>query len=480
MLAARNIRYDIADRTRATPAGGIGACQLLARRLGLISKIDDRLHLLKVHLPYHESDHVLNIAYNLLAGGDRLEHLELLRSDEAYLDALGARRIPDPTTAGDFCRRFTPEHVVTLLEIFNDVRRTVWRRQPAEFFENAIIDVDGTMAATTGEHKEGMDINYKGEWGYHPLLVSLANTGEPLYIVNRSGNRPSEEGAAEYLDRAAELCKSAGFQQITFRGDTKFSQTERLDGWDAAGYRFAFGFDATDPRYRRAEELAENQWKRLARPPKYEVNTEPRRRRPNVKEEVVRQREFENTRLTNEHVAEFRYRPTKCDRDYRVVVLWKSLTVTKGQQKLFDDAKALFYITNDWESEPEEIVFLANDRCDQENLISQLKTGVRALTAPVDNLVSNWAYMVMASLAWSLKAWMALLLPTKGRWREDHVEERHRLLRMDFRTFRNAWMRVPAQIVRSGRRIIYRLLTWNPWQGAFFRLLDALRLPLLR
>jgi len=305
IMTALNIRYEIADRTRATSHGGIGAIHLLTKKLGLDQAIDQNLGLLKIHLPYHDSDHVLNIAYNLLAGGTCLEHLELLRSDEAYLDALGARRIPDPTTAGDFCRRFDESALFRLQAIFNATRRKVWRQQPKAFFEEAILDADGTMAETSGECKQGMDINYKGQWGYHPLVLSLANTGEPLFVVNRSGNRPSHEQAAFYFDRAIALCRRAGFQ-----------------------------------------------------------------------------------------------------------------------------------------------------------------------------LLSNWAYMVMGSLAWSLKAWAALVLPEDGRWPEKHREEKRKLLRMDFTTFRQAMMNVPAQILSTGRRIVCRLLAWNPWQHVFFRLLDHLRQPL--
>ena len=107
MMTATNIHYEHADRVRGLSAGGIGALFLLAQKIELVKEIDRNLHLLKRHLPYHESDHVLNIAFNLLAGGQRIEHLELRRNDEVYLDALGAERIPDPTTAGDFCRRFS-------------------------------------------------------------------------------------------------------------------------------------------------------------------------------------------------------------------------------------------------------------------------------------------------------------------------------------------------------------------------------------
>jgi hypothetical protein len=245
MLSASNIGYELADRDRAITCGGIGVIHLLARRLGLPQAIDENIHVFKRHLPYQESDHVLNLAYNILAGGTCIEDLELLRTNEAYLDALGAKCIPDPTTAGDFCRRFeTDQQVLQLMDVFNQVRLKVWKQQESSFFDQAIIDADGTIAPTTGECKQGMDISYDGQWGYHPLLISLANTREPLYLVNRSGNRPSHEQAGEYFDRAIAFCREAGFLQILLRGDTDFSQTTRLDGWDGDGVRFIFGINA--------------------------------------------------------------------------------------------------------------------------------------------------------------------------------------------------------------------------------------------
>jgi hypothetical protein len=216
----------------------------------------------------------------------------------------------------------------------------------------------------------------------------------------------------------------------------------------------------------------------LHRPAKYEVQTQPRQRREIVKQRIVEERQFEDIRLAKESVAKFSYRPTKCRNSYSVVVVWKDLEVYQGQKKLFDKSVCFFYITNTWGMDAEDVVFGANDRCDQENLLQQLKSGVRSLSAPVDNLLSNWAYMVMASLAWSLKAWAALMLPEEGRWQEKHREEKRKLLRMDFTTFRRALVNIPAQIVRTGGKILYRLLAWNPWQHVFFRLLDQLRQPL--
>jgi hypothetical protein len=278
VFTASNIHYEVAARTRAIACGGIGAIHLLARKLGLAQAIDQRLNLLKFHFPYHESDHVLNFAYNSLCGGTCLEDIELRRNDVVFLDALGADRIPDPTTAGDFCRRFSAEDVETLQDVFDQTRVKVWKQQPADFFDEAILDVDGTLVATGACCKQGVDIAYDGTWGYHPLIVSLANTGEVLSIVNRPGNRPSHEGAAEQLDLAILLCRQAGFRRVYLRGDTDFTQTRQLDAWDAEGVTFLFGIDAMPNLKVIAEDLPGSGWSELQRPPPYTARGKTRAR----------------------------------------------------------------------------------------------------------------------------------------------------------------------------------------------------------
>ena len=477
MLTARNIHYEIGERGRGIGVGGLGLIHSLVRRYGLAEAIDRRLELLKIHLPYHESDHVLALGYLPLCGGTCLQDLELLRHDEVLLDALGARRLPDPTTAGDFCRRFTAESIQILQDVFHETRLQVWQGQPAAFFEQACVDMDGFLVETTGQCKQGMDIAYDGTWGYHALVLSLANTGEVLSVVNRSANRPSQEGAAAQIDRALEVCFRGGFQRVLLRGDTKFAQTEHLDRWtDDPRVRFLFGYEATPNLKARADDLPARAWRPLQRPARYTVQTQPRERPDNVKEAVVVAREFENRRLQAEEVAEFNYTPIACRKTYRMIVVKKTLSVSKGQQVLFDEVVYFFYLTNDWVSEADEVVFAANDRCNQENLLAQLAGGVRALRAPVDNLESNWAYMVMTALAWNLKAWWALTLPERpGRWQERHQAEKRWVLRLEFKTFVNAFVRLPCQILRTGRKLVYRLLGWNLHQPIFFRLVDVLQ-----
>jgi Transposase DDE domain group 1 len=318
-------------------------------------------------------------------------------------------------------------------------------------------------------------------WGYHPLVVTLANTGEVLRLVNRSGNRPSHEGAAQRFDECIVLCRGAGFQKMVLRGDTDFSQTKHLDRWHEQGdVRFVFGFDSTPALELLADDLPSEVWKPLTRSPKYTVKTQPRQKPPRVKQRLVEQRGFKDIQLVEEWVAETKYRPAACRHEYRLVIVCKLLKVNDpAQGRFFDDYRYFFYISNDWDSEAQGIVFSANDRCDQENEIAQLRS-VRALHAPVDNLLSNAAYMLMTSLAWNLKAWLALSLPepSAGRQREQSRAEKRTLLKMEFRTFLNYFVRLPAQVVRTGRRIVVRLLGWNTWQPTFFRLAEGFSRPL--
>jgi hypothetical protein len=467
MFAAGNIHYEMAERTRAISCGGIGAFHRLAQQTGLVKAINRSVSVLKRHLPYFESDHVLNVAFNTLVGGTCLDDIELRRNDEAYLDALDAERIPDPTTEGDFARRFSEEDVVALMEGVNEIRVRMWKKRLSrEERREAILDVDGTLAPTAGECKEGMGLSYNGVWSYHPLLVSLANTMEPMYLCNRPGNKPSHEGAVEWMDRAAGWARQA-FDRVTFRGDTGFCLTANFDRWTADGIGFAFSFDAMKNLIGIAESLEKTgAFEPLTRPLKHQRQGPARRRKDRVKERIVVENEYKNIRLASEEVAEVQYQPVKCRNAYRLIILKKNLSVEKGENVLFADLRYFFYITNLEEMSTEEVVFFCNERCNQENLIEQLKNGLNALRMPVGDLVSNGAYMVMASLAWTLKAWWALLV--------RDGERREAMLNMEFRRFRQAVVDIPAQIVRTGRRIVYRLLGYNDWIRTFLQTFDRI------
>ena len=467
MFSARNVQYEMADRIRAIDCGAIGAFHLLAQRTGLIDALNERVHVLKQHKPYHVSDHVLNVAYNILTGGTCLDDIERHRNDEAYMDALGAERIPDPTTAGDFSRRFGSAEVLDLMEVVNGIRPRMWKQGlPKGERREAILDMDGVIAPTTGECKEGMDLSYKGVWGYHPLMISLANTMEPLYLVNRPGSRPSHDGAVEWIDRAIARVRGS-FESVCLRGDTDFALTAHFDRWTEGGVRFAFGVDAMPNLVRIAESLRDRRWHALKRRERRPAGVKRRRRPRRVKQAIVEERGYKDIQLHAEHVAEFLYQPGKSRRGYRVIALRKDLWINEKQRPLFQTFRYFFYITNIEELSAPEVVLFCNERCNQENLIEQLKNALNALRMPVRDLASNWAYMVMASLAWTLKAWFALMA--------RRVEDRVSLLTMEFRRFLNAIVLVPCQIIRTGRRLLYRILGYNQWTRTFLTTFTRIR-----
>ena len=474
-------KFELAEKQQAVSASGIALILEMIEKLKLRKHIQRRVQVLKLHAPYDETDHILNIALNLLAGGTCLEHLEHRRTDEAYLNLLGSQRIPDPTTAGDFCRRFSQFDSVNVMKAINDSRRIVWKQQDDSFFDQATVEADGTMVETAGEKKEGIGINHKGQWGYHPLVVSLAETQEVLYLANRSGNRPSHEHAHFYFDLAIEQCREVGFRKIVLRGDTDFSQTEHLDRWHEDNVQFVFGYDAAPNLVRIADSIDEKQWKTLTRDSRQ--SSKPRHQRDNTREEIVIEKGYRNLVLASESYAEFDYRPTKCSRSYRMVVVRKEIHCHSGQQRLFDDdqIRYFFYITNESKKAlpAREVIRGANRRCNQENTIAQLKA-CHCLKAPLHDLESNGAYMVFASLAWNLKQWSGMLVQVKGNPGQRRVrgELRRWLVRMEFATYLSSLMLIPGQVIRSARTLTVRLLTYRPTVDKFLTLHDHIGLPL--
>lgn len=454
VLESGGVQYEVSGRCEAIGCGGLGMLQALVQRVGLSSAINEKVSVFKRHLPYHESDHVLSLAYNVLTGGRCLEDLEARRQDLGYLKALGARRIPDPTTAGDFLRRFDTERVEALMGAVNQSRMQVWRSQPSSHRRMATIDVDGTIAETRGRCKERMHVSYDGRWGFGPLVVSLANSQEVLYVVNRPANRPSHEGAPAWLDKAVVWAREAGFERVRLRGDTDFSLTANFDRWTNESVEFVFGMDANPSFVERAEALEAGAWKPLRRRRK-KKRSRTRRRSRVVKDAVVREKGYRSLELEAEHVTEVEYRPSKCRQTYRLIMLRKRIQVTEGQLRLSDDIRYFFYVTNIPRRRlgTAGVVRESNARCDQENLIEQLKNGVQATRLPVREFAANWAYLVIASLAWNLKAWAGMLLPAELGARA--------LVRMEFRRFLNDVILQPAQIFTTGRRHIFRLLAVN-------------------
>lgn len=363
-------------------------------------------------------------------------------------------------------------------EAFNQARLSLWQRQPDDFFQQpAVIDIDSSVVETEGECKQGADFSYKGDYGYHPLLITLSNTNEVLWLKNRPGNAHSARDFVEPTERAIGLCLDAGFEAVLLRGDTAFAAAKEFDGWTDRGTKFVFGYKCYDGMVQRAEGLDDAEYSKLVREADKAFDNDKKQKRakqPRIKEQQVRERGYKNKRTKQEDVAVFDYSPGPCQRDYRVVALKKEIEHSKGGQVLFTDYKYLFYITNDPDLTAEEVIKHANKRCNQEKLIEQLKNGTRSLRAPLNTLNSNWAYMVFATLAWSLKAWMALVPKIWPRWGQRHRKQRDLWLKMSFRKFQQSVINIPVQIVSHARKRIHRFLAFKSQLPVLFRVLDGL------
>ena len=460
MLCSSAVRYELGDRVRVLRHGGLGAMHRLAVNSGLAMSIDESLKLLKFHKPYHESDHVLSICYNILCGGSSIEDLDLLRNDPSLLHALGAERIPDPTTAGDFLRRFDRTSIEHLQEAVNEVRTTLWRESGSLWSQDAIIQIDATIQGTDATTKQGMDMGYTGVMGYSPLIVSLANTREPLYIENRPASTHSSVNASCWIDKSIALVKPH-FKKVWLRGDTAYGLSEHFDRWHESGLHFVLGYPAQHDLIERAEQT--NAWRVLRRPVR-QPKAKHRMRPENVRQKIVTEKGCKDFRLLGEKITEFEYAPWrhKCRHAYRVIVVRKDISVEKRQVSLFQENRYFLYITNDRTMSTEEVVYFANKRCDHENDIEQMRNGVNAFSLPSNTLEGNWAYMVIAALAWTLKAWFGLLAASYSK------EQSQRIMSMEFKRFLNEFIAIPAQIIRRARKVTYRFVAYMAHAPTFF------------
>jgi hypothetical protein len=443
----RTVRVEVIEREPVTADGGLALAHQLAMRLGLDRSLNQHLHLLRLHLPYHESDHVLTLAYNLFAGGRDLEDIQNLQHSPAMKNLLGACRIPDPTTAGDFLRRFRMEDLAAEQRAIDEARVKVWRKRPKRDRRTGTLDMDSTLKLVYGACKQGAEFSYKGGWSYHPLLFTLAETGEPLRLVNRPGNRPSAEGAAELLGPCLDLL-TENFAEVFVRGDSKFSEKAILREVVAHGAFFALVQEVHAPIWSAAFHLRETQWKPLRAKPGsrfHPTSGQKRRKRRKWRREVVRRRGYRTLSTTEEWVAEVPYTPPGFDRPFRLVL--KRQWIREDRQLDFlTHYEYRAVITNIPRSRmsASAIVHFAYGRCDQENAIEQAKNGLGAMRMPTGELLANGAFLLAAEIAWCLRAWLSLLaLPRDTR-------------RWEWGWFRRAFVHAPAVIIRQVRSSVVR------------------------
>jgi len=427
----------------------------LVRSLAIARDLDQELSLLSCHRPFHESDHVLTHVYNLYVGGTCIEDIADLQTSEPVRRMLGTDRIPDPTTAGDFLRRFDAHAVRALDHVIDRAQEKVWRRRYGKGkAERAIVDLDSCVRPVYGDQKEGTDFTYKGSFGYHPLVISLAGTLECLRLINRSGNTASAEGSESHL---RELFPMLGrhFKQVIVRGDSAFAKQAIFDACEEAGHSFAVVSPQQGNFGSLFEALPGDRWKPYRQREPRAGRVERRRKRgPNRRRERARSRNKRDLQLKKQWIAEIPYQPTRSGRPYRLIARYQEIEEHE-QGHLFMLTRFRYVLSNLPASvSAEEIMDLTYQRCDQENLIEQLQHGVSGMRMPTGGMLSNAAFGTCARLAHNLKPWLAqLALPPET-------------MRWEWKRFRRAFVYCAARVVHTARQVHVRFADSHRFTGA--------------
>lgn len=444
-----------------TRYGGLGLFLQFVRRFKLARKLNENVHVLKKNLPYHESDHILTQAANLYVGGNCIEDLANLQNSEAVLRMMGACRLPDPTTGGDFLRRFDERNNRGSLEglrrSIDQVQSEVWnslgrRRKGRCKRQPAIIDVDGHIKKFFGVKKEGADFSYNGKWSHCVLTANLAGTGECLGLRHMPGNEKPKTQTAELLDEVLPRVNKH-FSEVLVRGDSEFETKSIRDACLRGGASFAFVGNEVKNRPGIAESIEEKQWrpfvprwKRQNNEKRKKAGFRKRRKKSNCRRRKARKRKYKELLLVRQWAAEVPYRYGRSEKIYRLIIRRQLIEHRKGQQFLFSEYRYRYVVTNlPHQYSTQEVIDHTYQRCDQENTIEQMKSGIAVWRLPVAEFAGNSAWLEIGRLAWNIGKWIAqLALPEE-------------VVRWEWKRYRDAFVDVPAQVLKAGRQIWVRI-----------------------
>jgi hypothetical protein len=463
VMRTPKLHAEVDAQSEVTPYGGLALVSAFVRRFKVAQTIDERVNVLKLYLPYHESDHILALAMNFYVGGTCIEDMANLQQSEAVQRLLGSCRTPDPTTAGDFLRRFDERRNQGSLEDLrsanDEVQSQVWKAlsprsgRKRKRREWAVIDMDGHTKELYGVQKEGADFSRKGQWSFHPLLVSMAGTGECLAVRNRPGNQRSCEGAADVLEDVLPRV-NRHYKNVLVRGDSDFGWRDIRETCDRNGAYFAFVGREFPDRPGIANSIPERQWKpfrtRAARQKNEDrKRSDYRRRRKkrtrNRRRKRARERNYKELRQVKQWVTEILWSPIGSAAPIRLVIRRQLIEHHKGQEFLFEQYRYRYVETNLPASvSTVEVIDHTYERCDQEKMIGQMGSGLAAWRMPVAEFDGNCAWLEIARLAWNFAKWIAqLALP-------DEV------VRWEWKRFREAWVYLAAQVTKRGRQVWVR------------------------
>jgi hypothetical protein len=400
---------------------GLSLFYAMAEALEVPRILDERVHVKERERGYPESEHILALAANAFVGGDYLDDLEALREDIALQRAIGRQELPDPTTAGDFCRRFTLGHILQMNQAFAEIQAEVYKRRKG--IRAWTIDVDAKVHEVFGEKKEGAQKSYNGIYSLQPIYAFVHETDELIHSELRSGNTHPGAKAVAFLRR---MCRKvpAGIREIYLRSDSAFYNKEVVTFCLEQGWQFSVTADQTGPLMRRVEDLPESAWKADLDDPSLGY-------------------------------AEVWYQPVHWPKAFRFVVRREKKEDKKGQEILFAPLAYSYYVVvTNRVGEVQAVMEAHDERGAMERRIGQF-TNEFLSHLPLGGFMANWAYLLCAQLAYNLSYWLRdLVLPPF--YRKKHIKRIRRCVGL-----------VAAKVSQGGHQIRLQVSVLHHWWRDF-------------
>jgi Transposase DDE domain. len=398
---------------------GLSLFYAMAETLKIPKILDSHVRVKQRDSGYPESEHILALAANAFVGGDFLDDLEALREDDAIKMAIGRKEIPDPTTAGDFCRRFKLGHILQINKAFAEIEHEVYKQRKE--VSHLTVDVDAKVHEVYGKKKQGAAKAYNGVYSLQPMYAFADETDELLHVEVRSGNTHPGAKAVSYLRRLAKKISSS-VEKMYFRSDSAFYNREVVEFCEEKGWEFSITADQTAALLRAINALAPDAWR-------------------------------QDTEDAERAYGEFTYNPVKWKKAYRYLVRREREKEKHGQKGLFEKYSYYVVVTNkEGEVKPLMKAHASRGRC--EKRIGQF-TNEFLSHLPLGEFMANWVYLLCAQLAYNLSLWIRDLVLPKS-YRKKHIKRIRRTIGL-----------IASKVVSGGRQISLRISLLHHWWRDF-------------
>ena len=400
---------------------GLSLLYAMAEALEIPRILDQHIHVKERERGYPESEHILALAANAFIGGDFMDDLEALREDVAIQKAIGRKDIPDPTTAADFCRRFTLGHILQFNRAMAEIHERVYHLRPK--ITAWTIDTDVKAHEVFGEKKEGAARNYNGIYSLQAMYSFVHETEEMIHCELRSGNTQPGAKAVAYLRRMKRKIP-VGIKEIYLRSDSAFYMKGVVDYCEGERWSFSITADQTAPLRQLIENLGEENWR-------------------------------EDVSHPGLWYSDVWYQPVGWSKPYRYLLRREKKEPKGGQGILFEPLGYKYYaVVTNQDEEVQELMELHDQRGSAERRIGQFSSEFMS-HLPLGGFMANWVYMLCAQLAYNMSYWLRdLVLPPF--YRKKHIKRIRRCVGL-----------VAAKVTESGHQIRLKISVFHRWVQDF-------------